>query len=133
MNTKCPVCGAPLTGMKCDYCGYEGAAQQVAGSYPQMQSAPPQQIVINNVAQNQAVANANNGIPMMLYSQKSKMTALLLCIFLGGFGIHRFYVGKIVSGIIWLLSFGLFGIGWLVDIVLILIGSFKDSRGLPLR
>lgn len=60
---------------------------------------------------------------------KSKMVALLLCIFLGGLGIHRFYVGKIGTGIIWLLTSGCFGIGYIVDIVMIATGKFTDKAG----
>ena len=62
-------------------------------------------------------------------SDKSKITALLLCIFLGGLGVHRFYVGKIGTGIIWLLTGGILGIGWLVDIIMIAVGKFKDKQG----
>ena len=60
---------------------------------------------------------------------KSKITALLLCIFLGGLGVHRFYVGKIGTGIVWLLTGGVFGIGWIIDIVMIAVGKFKDKQG----
>ena len=62
-------------------------------------------------------------------SEKSRTVALLLCIFLGPLGIHRFYVGKIGTGILWLLTGGLFGIGWIVDLILIIIGSFTDKGG----
>ena len=66
-------------------------------------------------------------------SRKSKTTALLLCIFLGGLGAHRFYVGKVGTGILYLLTVGIFGIGWFVDIIRIATGSFRDEFGLPVK
>ena len=64
-------------------------------------------------------------------SAKDKLTALLLCIFLGGIGVHHFYVGRVGYGILYLFTFGLFGIGVVVDIILIATGSYKDQFGLP--
>lgn len=62
-------------------------------------------------------------------SEKSRTITLLLCIFLGGLGIHRFYVNKIGTGILWLLTAGCFGIGCLVDLIMIICGSFTDKDG----
>ncbi|QVK17817.1 TM2 domain-containing protein [Mycoplasmatota bacterium] len=62
-------------------------------------------------------------------SSKNWLVALLLCIFLGYLGGHRFYVGKIGTGILWLLTVGLFGIGYIVDLLLIASFKFKDSYG----
>lgn len=62
-------------------------------------------------------------------SEKKILPAFLLCFFLGPLGIHRFYVGKIGTGILWLLTFGCLGIGALVDLIMILVGSFKDKEG----
>lgn len=62
-------------------------------------------------------------------SPKSGITTLLLCLFLGSLGIHRFYVGKIKTGILMLLTAGGLGIWTLVDLVLIACCEFKDSEG----
>lgn len=62
-------------------------------------------------------------------SDKSRLVALLLCLFVGGLGIHRFYTGKVGTGVLWLLTGGCFGIGCLVDLIMIICGSFKDKYG----
>ena len=64
-----------------------------------------------------------------LYSPKSRLAALLLCFFFGVFGAHRFYVGKVGTGIIYLFTIGGFGIGWLIDMITIACSVFRDSQG----
>jgi TM2 domain-containing membrane protein YozV len=65
-------------------------------------------------------------------SEKSWLAALLLCLFVGGLGVHRFYVGKVGTGILFLLTGGWCGLGWLIDLIMIATGAFRDSDGLPL-
>ncbi len=62
-------------------------------------------------------------------SQKDWLATLLLCFFLGGLGVHRFYVGKVGTGIVQLLTLGGCGIWALIDFVFIAIGSFTDADG----
>jgi len=65
----------------------------------------------------------------MAQSSKSKLVVALLCFFLGYLGVHRFYVGKVGTGILWLFTAGLAGVGVIVDFIMILLGRFTDKNG----
>lgn len=62
-------------------------------------------------------------------AKKDWLVTLLLCIFLGGIGAHRFYAGKIGTGVLMLFTLGGFGIWSLIDLILIIAGKFKDKEG----
>ena len=109
----CPACGVPTDNYK---------AQTQAPQYQQP-------IVINNTNTN---TNVNNVNVRGGYPHKSKSTALLLAIFGGWCGLHRFYVGKVGTGLIWLFTFGFGFFGWGIDVLTILFGSFRDKNGYPL-
>lgn len=57
------------------------------------------------------------------------LATLLLCWILGVFGIHRFYLGRVGTGVLMLLTFGGLGIWYLVDLILVIVGSMRDDRG----
>lgn len=115
---KCENCGANLKAQasSCAYCGSERVLKEAA--------APPQQTVIYNIYQ------AGPDAPTL--SHKNKWVAFALCLVFGAWGAHKFYVGKIGMGVIYLFTFGLFGIGWLIDLIVIISGTSTDSRGLRL-
>ena len=77
-------------------------------------------------------ANINSGF--MGDPRKSKTVALILCLlgFFGLAGIHRMYVGKVGSGVLHFLTYGLCAIGTIIDLIAILSGGFRDSYGQPL-
>ena len=62
-------------------------------------------------------------------SEKDWTITLVLCLLGGGIGAHRYYVGKVGTGILYTLTVGLFGIGYLVDLVKIITGKFTDKDG----
>ena len=66
-------------------------------------------------------------------SEKGFVPTILLCFFLGFMGVHRFYAGKIGTGILMLLTFGGFGIWTSIDFILIVCGNFTDKDGLPIK
>lgn len=62
-------------------------------------------------------------------SDKNWGVALWLSLFLGLFGVDRFYLGYGVLGLIKLFTFGGFGVWWIIDILLLLSGKLKDAEG----
>ena len=78
--------------------------------------------------------NVNTNVGSVLPPRKSKLVALILCIigFFGFGGLHRMYVGKVGSGVLHFLTYGICLIGTIIDLISILAGSFRDSYGQPL-
>lgn len=105
----CKFCGEKIPGdaVMCVHCG-----RQVE----QLKSEQPQ-VIINNT-NNNTNTNINGG--GVYRNEKNKWVALLLCIFLGGIGAHKFYEGKIGLGIVYLFTFGFLGIGWAIDFIVLL-------------
>ena len=62
-------------------------------------------------------------------SEKSKGVALCLCVFLGFFGAHRFYVGKTGTGVLWIFTVGGLAFGWVYDLIMICCNKFTDNSG----
>lgn len=62
-------------------------------------------------------------------SDKSRSVTLVLSCLMGWFGVHRFYTGKIGTGILMALTGGGFGVWWLADTIIIAVGSFRDADG----
>lgn len=62
-------------------------------------------------------------------SNKSRKTALILCVFGGFLGLHNFYVGRYGKGFLYMFTLGFFMFGWIADIFKILLGRFQDQYG----
>lgn len=75
---------------------------------------------------------ANNYSAQPQEGGKSFLATWLLSLFLGVFGVDRFYLGKIGTGILKLVTLGGLGVWVLVDLIIVLTGSQRDKRGLPL-
>ena len=93
----CPQCGAPIDpgATECKFCGEKLAVQQAA---QQVQQPQPQVVIQQAAPQQVYMTGINPAWPV-----KSKVAAGILAIFLGGIGVHKFYMGKIGMGILYLL------------------------------
>ncbi|MBK9448260.1 MAG: TM2 domain-containing protein [Bacteroidetes bacterium] len=112
-KNTCPACGAPTSnqGQLCPACD---ARQRDIFANPQ-----------NNQGR------SGNGAPQG--DQSKWIICLLLCWFLGAFGVHRFYTGHIGIGIAQLLTLGGCGIWTIIDFIILVTGNFKDSDGNPIK
>lgn len=118
--------------MYCKHCGKEIATDSrfCPACGASAQEAVQQQPVINII---------NNAPPVYAApsspdaSPKNKWVAFMLCFLLGIIGGHRFYVGKIGTGILWLCTGGMAGIGLIIDMIAILCGNFTDKQGRKLQ
>jgi hypothetical protein len=113
---SCPSCGGPTPnpGQLCPNCDakqrdiFNSNQQQFGGGGGPTNNRPPQ-------------------------DSNRWLITLLLCWFLGPFGVHRFYTGHIGIGVVQLLTFGMCGIWSFIDLIIILIGNFKDADGNPIK
>jgi hypothetical protein len=107
----CHNCGKelPAAASYCPACGAAAAA-----------STPP----------HSAAASLEPGYrPEKVVSPYSRLAALLLCLFLGWLGVHRFYVGKTGSGVAMIFTLGGLGIWTLIDFIMVVVGNFTDASG----
>lgn len=132
MMTRCAICGAPLTGNVCSYCGTpvqtgRKAAGTNARTHTNGSGAENGRETRSERKTRRTEAEAASC--RTVASPRSKWVALILCLTLGWLGIHRFYVGKIGTGVLFWITRGFHGIGIVVDLVLILSDRFEDAEG----
>lgn len=97
------------------------------------QNAQPSITITNTNDSINTNTNTNMNGGFAFAPRKSKIIALILCLlgFAGFAGIHRMYVGKVGTGILYLITYGIFGIGTIIDLISILAGGFRDCYGQP--
>lgn len=116
---SCPNCGAVVKKKFCQHCGAAIDNDCVVCTKCGKQVGElgnDKNIIINNSSSASAAASASASVPIISHVEpKNKWVSLLLCIFtVCG---HKFYEGKVGMGILYLFTAGLFGIGWIIDII----------------
>lgn len=102
----CPNCGKPVTG-ETNFCPECGAPLKIANY------------------QNQPASNRAN--------EDRWLIALILCILVGSLGVHRFYTGNIVTGVLMLITLGGCGVWTIIDLIMIAANTYRDSNGNTLK
>lgn len=160
-DIRCSICGAPLNGQVCEYCGtrarnwgssFQGGAQGFAQRTQEWGRQAEQKArdwgrQAEQKARNygrQAKGTWEDGRDSRgrftaapsreeAVSTRSKWVAFVLCLLLGRFGVHRFYAGKMGTGFLYLITGGFKKVGVIVDLIMILTGNFTDGDGKTLR
>lgn len=154
---KCSSCGAEMQMMwpRCDYCGTPNAAydeielqrQKKLAADAEIEAAQARQLEFERMRLAEQTKAEQERLEMRskweaeqrrltaeterrrYISPKSRLKALLLCVFFGYIGVHRFYLGKVGTGLMYMFSGGGFYIGWAVDFLTILFGHMRDKQG----
>ena len=110
----CKHCGAKIAedAIICTACGRQVEVINAGSATPN--------IVINNANTNTNSNVNTNQVGVAAKQPKNKWVAFALCFFLGFFGAHKFYEGKVGMGVLYLLTFGIFGIGMFIDLIVLL-------------
>lgn len=135
MMVRCSICGAPLNGNVCSYCGsrQEENSRTRTNTYARSayQTDRAQETTRRTESRSRSAAPMDAACKVVA-SPKSKWITFLLCLTLGWLGVHRMYVGKIGTGLLWAATGGLHKAGIVLDLILILTDHFTDGDGLPL-
>ncbi|MBR5969597.1 MAG: TM2 domain-containing protein [Lachnospiraceae bacterium] len=138
IDLTCPGCGASMQAnaemsrVMCHYCGTEMLIDHEVHREEQhihFENAEDAGYQFEKGRQRAMMEAGAEDAYFTAVSPRSKTVALLLCIFFGYFGVHRFYVGKTTSGLVYLFTAGICVYGWLFDIYLIASGRFTDAEG----
>lgn len=117
----CQNCGASVRANQfCPNCG----TQCIVAQAPVQPVAQPT-VVVNNYNAPQGSSQPAQPVqpvrpPVSWGRKKDKWVAFVLCFFFGGFGAHKFYEGRVLTGFIYLFTLGIFGIGTVIDCIVIL-------------
>ncbi|MCD8082355.1 MAG: NINE protein [Clostridiales bacterium] len=136
IKVTCPHCGQQFPSddkseiIRCPYCAKRIIQTEPIVDTGQVTNIPDLPSVPVSPVETQQPAIKSH---QYLLSSKSWRMTSTLCFSLGVFGAHRFYTGKYISGVIWAMTFGVFGVGWLTDVVMVLTGHFKDKSGAVIR
>ena len=123
---KCPRCGNEYYSNACPSCGYTGYSDDRARTGSQSgeniyRGPSPHETIFNNMQSGEYRSGSPSAGPRTVSpGAKNKWISLLLCLFLGVVGGHKFYEGKMLMGVIYLLTGGLFGIGAIIDFIVLL-------------
>lgn len=117
---NCPNCGTIISKKFCQHCGERIDADCIVcpkcGKQVEKLNGNDKNIIINNSSSASAAASSSAAVRPITYGKpKNKWVAFFLCLFtICG---HKFYEGKIGMGILYICTMGLFGIGWIVDLI----------------
>ena len=134
-EVKCPNCGAKIhkditNKYKCEYCGSvfdddEKCSQNTTANIAASSYITP----VNNYETSDLNAVSSQSYKnTRAYKRKlrKKITAIILCVLLGWLGIHHFYQEHFFRGVLYLLTYGLFGIGIIIDLIILIVKPIEN-------